>query len=462
MTLPAHQGQIDMNQVNVELGHSGTTQLSLDDADVRTLFGISSGAISLDDGHGKSFISVASGIICAWPSTVATIPANWSRVSTLDSKFLRGSASGTNPGGTGGSATHTHTVTDHTHTQGGHTHTMTLASSASGSFADVEDGLTSTSNYRDHSHTGTSNSTTATNQNASVTLNTSSSNPSYYTVIWIQSDGTPSGFPPSSILFYNNNTPPSGWGNHAASAGRFLMGAATSADGGSTGGAATHTHTETATHNHTQDAHSHTGISGTTATPRACDGTADTNVVDYTHTHTVTSAAATATNQATSIGTVSTVNGEPPYKTLAHIENTSGSNSLLSNLIAVWTGTLVNIPTGWVLCDGTNSTPDLRTYFIKQGTIGTTSGNQGHAHTEAGHNHTQNAHSHAAADSDGPSGYHAVHAYHTTKIEMARYDNTHSTTLDSETGQNYTTQATIQTNSDTRPAYYDVAFIMRS
>ena len=53
MTLPA-SGAISFNDVNVELGLSGTAAISLNDAAVRTLFGISSGAISMNSGYGKS------------------------------------------------------------------------------------------------------------------------------------------------------------------------------------------------------------------------------------------------------------------------------------------------------------------------------------------------------------------------------------------------------------------------
>lgn len=48
-------GQIDFSDVNVELGLAGTTQISLGQASVRTLYGISAGAIRLAaDGYGKS------------------------------------------------------------------------------------------------------------------------------------------------------------------------------------------------------------------------------------------------------------------------------------------------------------------------------------------------------------------------------------------------------------------------
>lgn len=32
--------------------------------------------------------------------------------------------------------------------------------------------------------------------------------------------------------------------------------------------------------------------------------------------------------------------------------------------IILWSGSVASIPTGWVLCDGTNSTPDLRDRFV--------------------------------------------------------------------------------------------------
>lgn len=57
MTLPVSPNSISLNQVNVELGRSGTTTISLNETAVRTLAGVASGAISLASLYGKSNIT---------------------------------------------------------------------------------------------------------------------------------------------------------------------------------------------------------------------------------------------------------------------------------------------------------------------------------------------------------------------------------------------------------------------
>lgn len=52
--------------------------------------------------------AVPAGTIVFWLGTAASIPAGWSEVTSLRSKFPRGMASGGTPGTTGGSDTHTH------------------------------------------------------------------------------------------------------------------------------------------------------------------------------------------------------------------------------------------------------------------------------------------------------------------------------------------------------------------
>ena len=54
MALPS-SGAISLNDVNVEIGNSGTATITMNDADVRTLFDDASGQISMSQGHGKAW-----------------------------------------------------------------------------------------------------------------------------------------------------------------------------------------------------------------------------------------------------------------------------------------------------------------------------------------------------------------------------------------------------------------------
>jgi len=81
----------------------------------------------------------------------------------------------------------------------------------------------------------------------------------------------------------------------------------------------------------------------------------------------------------------------------------AASSTLPTGMILLWSGSIGSIPSGYLLCDGTNSTPDLRNSFIV-GAGSTYSVNQtggtadaivvSHTHTatsvvtDAGHNHT--------------------------------------------------------------------------
>jgi hypothetical protein len=42
-------------------------------------------------------------------------------------------------------------------------------------------------------------------------------------------------------------------------------------------------------------------------------------------------------------------------------------NAILTGMIVMWSGSIATIPSGYVLCDGSNSTPDLRNRFIVGG-----------------------------------------------------------------------------------------------
>lgn len=42
----------------------------------------------------------------------------------------------------------------------------------------------------------------------------------------------------------------------------------------------------------------------------------------------------------------------------------AAANLVPSGTIVLWSGSVASIPTGWVLCNGSNSTPDLRNRFV--------------------------------------------------------------------------------------------------
>jgi microcystin-dependent protein len=142
-----------------------------------------------------------------------------------------------------------------------------------------------------------------------------------------------------------------------------------------------------------------------------------------------------------------------------------------SGLISMWHGTIANIPSGWVLCDGTNSTPDLRSKFVMgaadQAGMNATGGSntttltttQLPAHTHTGTTASDGDHAHTAQGADG--GYQkstAVSGDPSVLIEGTQTTSTtgahtHTITTDSSgTGAAY----------DSRPAYYALAYIMKS
>jgi microcystin-dependent protein len=76
--------------------------------------------------------------------------------------------------------------------------------------------------------------------------------------------------------------------------------------------------------------------------------------------------------------------------------------AFVSGMIMLWSGSVASIPSGWLLCDGSNSTPDLRNRFVVGAgstySVGGTGGSAdaivvSHTHsiTDSGHTHTYNS-----------------------------------------------------------------------
>lgn len=394
---------------------------------------------------------VPSGVIVAWPSTNGTIPSGWSRVTDFDGYYLEGTTS--NPSATpGGSATHTHTSPAHTHVPS-HTHTGTTGPS-SGRVAS----MAGTSASRDqHTHnitTGTSNLTE--NDPISVDFGTASNDPPYTEVIWIESDGT-TDIPNGAWALFNSDTLPTNWSRQSGN--RFLKGSTAGGDGGATGGSSdSHTHIDPG-HTHTEEPHSHTGR--TTANSNAYYSRSKYTGVSITsHSHNVTSDLVIATEQS-GVAQLANADGQPPFYKLNIIQNGTGSGNTPTNIIAMWDGTIANIPTGWVLCDGNSTCPNLNDKFIKganaDSEIGTTGGALTHTHSAGtAHSHTINSHTHTFTFTFYVNNQNGTLTDDTVYAASATHTHTLSLTGGGTTG---TATVTADANTENRPPYKEIVFI---
>ena len=151
----------------------------------------------------------------------------------------------------------------------------------------------------------------------------------------------------------------------------------------------------------------------------------------------------------------------------------------VTGMIMMWSGTIATIPSGWVLCDGNNSTPDLRNRFI----IGANADDAGVAKTNVTGSATQTggskdaivvSHTHTATVTD--PGH-----THTTTLNVWRGSNSGNTgaawgggdrqdaTNVVGTSNSRVTSITVANSTEgssgtnqNLPPYYALAFIMKS
>lgn len=161
--------------------------------------------------------------------------------------------------------------------------------------------------------------------------------------------------------------------------------------------------------------------------------------------------------------------------TANQIQEISDSDSLIGNGtipiggIIMWSGTIASIPTGWALCNGSSSTPDLRNKFIVgahsgAGTgITSTTGPGISTNTATNPNYTP-------GNTGGETSHQltiAELASHTHTYNQNTNQNTdHSGTDTTTNNPSFSSQNTGSAGGDdyheNRPPYYALAFIMRT
>ena len=412
------------------------------------------------------------GIIIDWPGTLASIPTDWllcdgnNSTPNMLGKYALSVGASEDPGATGGSTTHTHSSTAHGHTQNTHSHTNT--SGTGGNTKTGQEGSTTVA-HGGHTHTGTTSSDIATNQTNAITTDTASNDPPFHKVAPII-DNSIAGvkYPISSLILWFQTTLPLGWslcdgtGGIEDLRGKFLKYVNAAENPGATGGSATHTHTPNS-HTHTQNGHTHSGTSDGPSATNVCAQVSPSNsVAGSSHTHSLSAASTVAVNQNSDV-TLDTVNGEPTFKKLLIIKNTGVANRP-KYAIVKWSGTIANIPLGYVLCDGNNGTPNMLDYFVKgatnSGELENTGGSSVHNHTASSHNHTQNSHTHTITM--GYSGEQNIAYLGSARSLIGQHIHSDFTS-NAATATNQATTITISNCSSQAnyPPYYKVAYIMQ-
>ena len=163
---------------------------------------------------------------------------------------------------------------------------------------------------------------------------------------------------------------------------------------------------------------------------------------------------------------------------------------LPQGVITMWSGSILSIPTGWVLCDGTNGTPDLRNRFVVGAgddyTVGDNGGEASTTLTTAelpGHTHTgttdaDGAHSHFVANGDtvnattsalsssttiGKNGSQASTSFNYLLGGTATTANQGLTDEEAAHSHTFTTASTGDGSSfENRPPYFALAYIMKT
>ena len=447
--------------------------------------------------------SIPENVRVLWPSSAST-PSGWTTDTAFNDKMPYGANSGS---GTGGNDTHGHPGNSHSHGGGGHSHsTGTLNKNTDaqptsfypyGYLFWYTPQTVNSARCACHTHSGGPVGSTSTGGSSGGTANYNSGNhlPAYYTFRVIKSDGTGDGFPAGSVVLWNtasNPTSESGWSQHGASAGKFIRAAS---NGGGTGGGSSHSHgSNSHTHGGGGGSHTHPAGSSPTSNTGVCTyvgkggggGGCEENIwnpsVPSSHTHGIPATSnVSAPGGANSAGAGSSggATPEPPYYSVWGVTNCS--DSWLEGGIAFISGE--SVPDDWVLCNGSNGTPNLNSskylkFSSSGGSVGGTgnstshnhSGPGGHGHPGGG-SHSHNVPSNSAASNQvygsANSWSRVTHNQYTVRAHQfvwPNYAHTHplssTSTSSNPIGSFSSGTSGISSGSHGTPAYKTVTWIM--
>jgi len=214
-------------------------------------------------------------------------------------------------------------------------------------------------------------------------------------------------------------------------------------------------------------------------------------------------------------GRLSAGSGPPEDLTQTQISNFLGISGLIAGavptgIIAMWSGSIASIPSGWALCNGSNGTPDLRNRFVVGAGSTYNPGNTGgadtvtlattqipsHTHSVSGNTATDGSHNHGGNTSTAAAHRHSldsgtigglvvnftgastlnngtgqslpyVQSIGTTNASQTGFDGSHNHTIPS-TGSTHSHSLSLTSGAtgggqshENRPPYYALAYIMK-
>ena len=173
---------------------------------------------------------------------------------------------------------------------------------------------------------------------------------------------------------------------------------------------------------------------------------------------------ATTAEGLTDIASIDTTGDVTANRFFGRGESLVGISTILQGFIVMWSGSVANIPNGYLLCDGSNGTPDLRDRFI----VG--AGSAYNPDDSGGNDNVTLSVAQLPSHSHGVTDPGHTHTY-TRFANTQRVDNdeTHQrlNSSTSDTTGNSTTGITIDNTGggqavDIRPKYYALCFIMKT
>jgi len=151
------------------------------------------------------------------------------------------------------------------------------------------------------------------------------------------------------------------------------------------------------------------------------------------------------------------------------------SSAFVAGMIIIWSGSLGSVPAGWVLCDGNNSTPDLRNRFVVAAgstyAVGAVGGSADaitvtHTHTatvtDPGHNHLSGSNGGDTSATWNPFGFDAGQRWDGAGPASGAIGSSHnSNTKTTGISVANANAGTSGTNANL-PPYYALAYIMKT